>query len=229
MEPAPETATYHIARDGKVIGVYSFPALLEKFRTKAVLATDHYLIEGSVDWKLVGELKTAFANYEQEQKAREKRLKAEKRATEAAAREQARKDEQEAERRRYIALDEARKKAEQDRFKPWKCWTCDSVFKSDGSAAEYPTASGGWAAFFLMVLASLLGAGSIKEPLFIFFAVIPLIFALGFIIAYGVETGLQKFNSYRPRCPKCSSTHCSRIIVSAAPDPQAESPPTAGS
>jgi hypothetical protein len=61
METQPAETIYHIARNGKVIAKYDFKTLYAKFKEGAVKPTDHYIIEGTTDWRLVGTLKSKFA------------------------------------------------------------------------------------------------------------------------------------------------------------------------
>lgn len=245
MEPSPETATYHIARDGKVIGVYAFPTLLEKFRAKAVLATDHYHIEGSADWKLVGELKPQFDAYEQEQKDKAKRLKAEAEAAEEAEKARKKKENEESwakeERERLAAIKaEAERILKEDEMKasvPWKCHTCASVFpRKLGDKNYYPEPQGteqardkGLTAGFLIAVGLAFTAipifGIIICAVFLLIALPFLIESQGYIIALGTERGLQQFHSYRPKCPKCSSTYCSSQAEGPPDIPSTESPP----
>jgi len=197
----PAGAIYHVARDGQVIGAFPFPTLAAKFKEGTVKASDHYLVEGTSDWKLVSDLKSQFTAHERQLKAEAKAAKEAAELEDAKAR--ALEIEAEQIRREQAAAD--RKKP-----KPWKCHTCNSIFESNGHAKDYPFASGGWLAFGLAALSGIFAVGAFKEPIAIFFAAILALFAFGFIISFGVERGLQQFNSYRPRCPNCSSPYCSK-------------------
>lgn len=147
-------AIYHVARDGQVIGAFAFPTLAEEFKVGSVLATDHYIIEGEADWKLVEELKAAFAKHEKELiraekeriKAEQERIKAEQKRQEAEkariaaeeraylAAEERRKDEEalrkvnEERALRIAEAEKARLEAERRRAIAWSCATCGKKF-----------------------------------------------------------------------------------------------------
>lgn len=201
METPPAEAIYHIARDGKVIANYDFVTLFEKYKSKAVLPTDHYITEGVSEWKLVSELTFEFRKYNEELI----RMKGQ----EAEAKENA-----ELENKRIVEL------ALKERKKKWRCITCQHNFKTDESNQKFPEAEGINTAVGYVFLAGILAAFAVGILfskgegaiigffIFIIGTVVALAVSLGQVISYGVESGLQKFSSYRPCCPQCSSTHC---------------------
>jgi hypothetical protein len=212
METQPAETIYHIARDGNVVANYDFKTLYAKFKEGAVKPTDHYIIEGTADWQLVETLKSKFAAFEQEEKAKKKRLKEE-------AEQKAISDQAESARKHHEEWLESKKKD----YVPWKCWTCATTFRSNGKAVALPGVEGINTAVGYVFLAGILTAFAVgilfsKEEgaiigffIFIIGAVVALAVSLGQIISYGVESGLQKFHSYRPRCPQCSSPYCSKL------------------
>ena len=212
METPPTEPIYHIARDGKVIANYDFKTLYAKFKEGAVKPTDHYIIEGTTDWQLIDTLKSKFSAFEQEEKAKKKRLKEE-------AEQKAISDQAESARKHHEEWLESKKK----NYVPWKCWTCAATFRSNGKANVLPDVEGIGAAVGFVLLSGVLSAIATTALLsrdsgsmvgffiFIIGAVAVLMASFGQIISYGVEKGLQKFHSYRPRCPQCSSPYCSKL------------------
>jgi hypothetical protein len=212
METQPAETIYHIARDGKVIANYDFKTLYAKFKEGAVKPTDHYIIEGTADWQLVETLKSKFAVFEQEEKAKKKRLKEE-------AEQKAISDQAESDRKHHAELIESKKKE----YVPWKCCTCAVTFRSNGKAIALPGVEGIGNAVVLVIMSGILSAvavGSMSSRdsgsmvgffIFSIAAVAVLMASFGQIISYGVESGFQKFHSYRPRCPQCSSPYCSKL------------------
>lgn len=220
-------AIYHVARDGQVIGAFSFPTLAAKFKDGSVKASDHYLVEGTSDWKLVGELKPQFAEHERQLKAEADRKAAEAKAAKEAAEAEAAKAkaleiEAEWKRRELVVNEAARVRAEQSKLKPWKCHSCEGIFQSTNTARAYPDASGLGLAMLLFITGSffawltigaMISRSSDSRVASLICGLISsaaTVAAIGFLIAYGVERGLQQFNSYRPRCPNCSSPYCSK-------------------
>lgn len=192
--------TYHIARDGKVIANYDFKTLYTKLKEGAVKPTDYYIIEGTTDWQLVDTLKSKFSAFEQEEKAKKNRLKEE-------AEQKAISDQAESARKRHQEFIESKKKD----YVPWKCWTCATTFRSNGKANEFPDPSGAGCAFGLLFAACIFAVcATFAWPAGIIAGLLAII-AFVFLIAYGVESGLQQFHSYRPRCPQCSSPYCSKV------------------
>jgi hypothetical protein len=98
---------------------------------------------------------------------------------------------------------------------PWKCHTCGHKFTRTGKKQEFPEATGfGNAVAFIIFGSILAGIAAAVPPasvLLLPIAAIILLASLGFLIAYGVERGLQQFHSYHPRCPNCSSPHCANV------------------
>ena len=234
METPPTETIYHIARDGKVIGAFSFPAIAEKFKNGSVKPSDHYLIEGTNDWKLIEELKSQFAEHERKLKAEVDRKAAETKAAKEAeaAKAKAAKEEAEQIRLEQAAMEATRKRAQAIKSNTWKCHTCDSEFVA---SEKTPTKTEGersiWAillspgirqVIWLVVLSVFLGAlvlvalftatGQGKFALVFLFALgsfVALTAAIGQLIAYGAETALKRVHALRRRCPKCSSPYCS--------------------
>lgn len=228
----PAGAIYHVARDGQVIGAFPFPTLAAKFKDGSVKASDHYLVEGTSDWKLVGELKPQFTEHERQLKAEADRKAAEAKAAKEAAEAEAAKAkalEIEAEQlRRQIEAQEAAKRRiaeeEKNANQFWQCHTCGSRSRRRELDDQFPEASGLMQSVGCLALGCIFAALSVSAlremynpagsliMCFILGLLSCLSFAaaLGFVIAHGTERGLQQFNSYRPRCPNCSSPYCSK-------------------
>ena len=227
MEPQP--AQYQVAHKGQVIGVFSLYGLVEQLDTGRLTHEDHYWTEGMGDWQplsnltpLLDRARTELSSLrKQEKDAAEAKRLAEKEAAKAKAKaeEEARllKAKQEAE---LAAANEAKLREEQAHLnapQPWKCLTCGHRFSQVGKSHTFEQASGIGKAMVLMLLSAIVAGSitSISEPIVAFLiflaAAALLLMAIGSIIAYGVETGLQQFHSHHPRCGNCSSSHCCKV------------------
>lgn len=223
MEPKP--VQYQVARKGKVMGVYSLSGLVEQLDKRLITLEDHYWTEGMADWlplsNMVEEISRVRENLVEAQR-REREATGEKAVAEIATLINRKKAEDDARRElnRQQHAAAAASKAAQLSEQAWKCHTCSNVFWHKGTKQSFGVASGIGAAIGMTVAAVILLAGfftanpPIKEPLVGFLLILIcaalLLAAIGSVIAFGVESGLQQFHSYHPRCPKCSSGTCSK-------------------
>lgn len=220
----PQAVQYQVARKGQVIGVFSLQGLVEQLDTGRLTPEDHYWTEGMGDWQPLSQLSSELQRIrveltearQREQKAAEARLSAEKEAA------QARKNAEDDARRELIRQQDAAaaaNKAAQLAPQAWKCHTCSQVFSRIGTKQSFRIAAGIGRAIGLTVIAAVLLAGvtSVREPiagfLLILVSAILVLAAIGSVIAFGVETGLQQFYSHQPRCPHCSSPYCSKVAA----------------
>jgi len=205
-------AQYQVARDGKVLGVYTLRGVVEQLESRRITLNDHYWTEGMTDWLPLSNLSTVI----------DETLAhlAEERLREEQARERGQRNPEQPNDTVPSAEDARLKElyAPIHGPKPWICHTCSREFPSDGKAKPRPYARGILLAMACILLGLFLFAGLMQSrtdpfvSIVIMASIVALAFvALGAVIGFGVESGLHQFHSHRPCCPNCSSPYCSKI------------------
>lgn len=138
----PQAASYHIARDGNVLGKFTLVELAKAFAQGRVTVRDHYLIDGTTDWLQLSELRAMLERIETERLEEEKRIAAERARAEAERQEEERRKDaaaiEEANRARALRMAEAEKERKIAEYRQSIALTCGNC----GKQFSKPTRTG---------------------------------------------------------------------------------------